>query len=356
MTYKDAGGGGTGWNKAWFYLQDGTSRVVINSISPGSGTAGGSGGASGRPVYSVLDQKRHNGDVFVNGVVISPASTGTNNISRSGVTTLWHDSIGYAFDTPLGAPSAGVNISLYAGSHTGSWQTIGTSTAPPTTVDLFGAWITHEPKLYTASIGYTVFAGTSLSTFLSSKDRTTVKTINTPSPAGGAMGINTVLDTSRGTALMVFWPSAFTTVPSASRAVSLPFDGSTNPVVNVTADHPLTLIVRRGVGLTVADPSQTLTSAVIKLIYTGTAWTGTAAKKRGWTSRVPPGHGHGHGGAHGHGRAHHERLSSAHHVNFEKRATTTKKATPTAVVTTTRAFTVTFPTATRGASVIIAVT
>jgi hypothetical protein len=48
------------WQKAWFFLKNDVQFVMVNNLSSNGLT----------PLYSVLDQRRHTGDIFVNGTPV----------------------------------------------------------------------------------------------------------------------------------------------------------------------------------------------------------------------------------------------------------------------------------------------
>ena len=110
------------WQKAWFFLQSDVQHVMIPVITSNSAA----------PVYSVLDQKRHNGQVYVDG---TPIQQSTATISAH---TLWHDNVGYVFDKQQSP-----KVSVQVGEKSGDWAAIGISTQGTETVDLFAAWIDH---------------------------------------------------------------------------------------------------------------------------------------------------------------------------------------------------------------------
>ncbi|KAG5716027.1 Chondroitinase-AC, partial [Termitomyces sp. T112] len=108
------------WRKTWFFLEDDVQFVMVAKITS----------STSAPVFSVLDQRRRSGDVFVNGVTV-----GSGNFTSA--LSLWHGGVGYTFNTS----NPSTSLSLQLGNRTGSWESIGTATDPPTTVDLFAAWL-----------------------------------------------------------------------------------------------------------------------------------------------------------------------------------------------------------------------
>jgi hypothetical protein len=317
MSYTNPTTKALSWKKAWFFLDDGTQKVVINSITSNSS-------ATQNPVLTVLDQKRHNGQIYANGALVNPPSTG--NTSLSNIKTLWHDNVGYSFDSISGYP-AGLNISVSAGQRTGSWSAIGTSTQPPSTMDIFAAWIRHTPASFNSSISYTIFPATTYSTFMTKQKKAHSKFVDNASDGFGILATSpaatsSVLDTATNTALIVYWTSTGGTA-------SIPFDGTSQPTTNITSDHALTLIVRRGKQITVSDPSQTLKTAVIKIAYTTWAKLAVSQDIAVYSRQVTGGMG--------------TRVGVADEPDVPVAAASTKTIT------------VTFPTATLGSSVTIQV-
>ncbi|KAJ1303056.1 hypothetical protein OPQ81_011257 [Rhizoctonia solani] len=139
--------------KAWFFFPGNVQHVLVSNIQQ-------SNGDSTSPVFSVLDQRLRSGDVYVNG---SPISQGGN---FSEAKSLWHAGTGYTFST-----DRTVQVSVNLESRTGDWSKIGMSKVPPSSKDLFAAWIPHHksdpnadapdtgPGEY-SSIEYSVFPAT----------------------------------------------------------------------------------------------------------------------------------------------------------------------------------------------------
>ncbi|OBZ79152.1 Chondroitinase-AC [Grifola frondosa] len=150
------------WQKAWFFLDDDVQYVIVSSINS----------SSKAPVYSVLDQKRHNGVILVNGQAVQT----TTNIS--GVQTLWHDNVG---------------------PRTGNWSDIGVSTVGVATVDLFSAWINHGSTNLVVPVSYTTFPAVDQESFaqkIASVQLTTIQNDHS---------ISAVFDAVNGVAMIVFW-------------------------------------------------------------------------------------------------------------------------------------------------------
>ncbi|KAH9082166.1 polysaccharide lyase family 8 protein, partial [Lactarius deliciosus] len=195
-----------GWQKAWFFLDDDIQYVMIANLTSNT-TA---------PVYSVLDQRRHSGPIYVNDDLFSAPGNQTFN-----------GTVSHA-------------LSLSVGQRTGAWSTIGTSTQPPETVDLFAAWIEHQNL--TRPFSYTIFPGTTLHSFRG-------KTMHT-SPA--------IFDADRWTISAVFWDVGGGTL---TLQCETPFG---ERLASITASGNVALILDlRARTLTVSDPSQTLASRLI---------------------------------------------------------------------------------------------
>ncbi|KAK7058939.1 hypothetical protein VNI00_001563 [Paramarasmius palmivorus] len=227
------------FQKSWFFLNGDVQRVMISNVS--------ANGAA--PVYSVLDQRRHSGAIFVNSEQTQLEENRVTNFTN--VTSLWHGGVGYTFDS-----SAPFSLSLNVGSKTGDWSKIGTSKQPPTTVDLFAAWLDHtsaEP-----AVAYTTYPGTeSVDAFAQRSGATKVETLQNDAL------ISAVYDQASRVAMAVFWNSSGGCVNvsgenitfCSSTAAAVLFDIGSNTV-------------------TVSDPSQSISSLDIR-VETGSSKTVT---------------------------------------------------------------------------------
>ena len=136
------------WQKAWFFLERDVQHVMVSNLS--------STNEGGVPIYPVLDQRRVRGDVFVDGIL---GDSGRQTYPSAG--SLWHGDVGYTFDG-----GEGMRVTVDVGPKTGNWSAIGISAQPPPTVDLFAAWIEHEPEDGAfPAIAYSVFPGTNYDEF-----------------------------------------------------------------------------------------------------------------------------------------------------------------------------------------------
>ena len=213
------------WQKAWFFLQSDVQHVMIPTISSNSDA----------PVYSVLDQKRHKGSVFIDGVALK------QDTMSASAHTLWHDNVGYVFDKQQSP-----KVSVQVGEKSGDWAAIGISTQGTETVDLFAAWIDHGSSTPQVPISYSVFPAVSQKTFNRKAGELNIQEIQNDKD------ISALYDPRHETAMFVFWDSAggstsFTPAPFAS--------------VQVTSSGNAVVIWRLKTGnVTVSDPSQTLTT------------------------------------------------------------------------------------------------
>lgn len=216
-----------GWQKAWFFLDDDTQYVMISNLTS----------LSSAPVYSILDQRRHTGAIYVGNDVFDAPGNETFNGT---VSSLWHGGVGYCFGS---GPTV---LSLSVGERTGAWSAIGTSTQPPETVDLFAAWIKHQNL--TQPVSYTVFPGTTFDSFREKNGRRNIV------PLQNDAYISAILDADYNTVSAVFWNVSGGTIPLG--------DGFFNfGPASVTVSGSVAVMLDFNDGtLTVSDPSQTLTS------------------------------------------------------------------------------------------------
>lgn len=217
------------WQKAWFFLEDDVQHVMLPTIAS----------TTGAPVFSVLDQKRHNGDVFVDGVALGSRTNFSHPLS------LWHDNVGYLFDQSK--PSS-VQLSVEVGPKSGNWSTIGISTQGVETVDLFAAWIDHgSGSNLSAPFAYTAFPAVSQKAFAKKALETHLQTIQNDAD------ISAVYDPVHRVALYVFWNPAGGSVTFSPSAFEAP--------ISLNSSGNAAVIYRIDIGnATVSDPSQTLSS------------------------------------------------------------------------------------------------
>jgi hypothetical protein len=218
------------FNKAWFFLDGDVQRVMAANISS----------ATNASVFSILDQKRHSGPVMIAGLANDTLHPVTAN-STNPISALWHANVGYTIDTPL-------PVFFAAGARTGAWSAIGTSTAPPETVDLFSAWLVHRNLSTPAA--YTAFPGLTADAF-DAKRRAVTTSVHTVRNDAHAMA---VWDDRHSTGMAVFWDAA-------GGSVQFP-DGTTL----VASAHAVVIFQPSAGNLTVADPSQSLQSISISVV------------------------------------------------------------------------------------------
>jgi hypothetical protein len=231
------------WQKAWFFLDDNVQHIMISALSS----------TSGAPVLSVLDQRRLSGPVFVDG-------TEQQSSRHPAAQSLWHGGVGYQF------PETGAPVSVQIGQKTGDWSNIGTSTQPPTTVDLFSAWITHESPDQPTS--YTTFPGTTADSFATKKRELRLRTIQNDAH------VSAVFDEAHNTFMAVFWDAR-------GGSVVLPAGDMLDPVKIATNGHAAVIYHLQAGNITVSDPSQHLSSVKVAITKQGATRILTFALPRG---------------------------------------------------------------------------
>ncbi|KAH0590691.1 hypothetical protein H2248_000821 [Termitomyces sp. 'cryptogamus'] len=215
------------WRKTWFFLEDDVQFVMVAKITS----------STSAPVFSVLDQRRRSGDVFVNGVTV-----GSGNFTSA--LSLWHGGVGYTFNTS----NPSTSLSLQLGNRTGSWESIGTATDPPTTVDLFAAWLNHTD--ITSSASYVIYPGTTFASFQKKSQASQLQSIRNDG------SISALLDVAHNTAMLVFWVNTggSVTIPSIAGNAPVTVKSTGNSAVIVRTD---TWVV------TISDPTQLLTNITL---------------------------------------------------------------------------------------------
>ncbi|GJJ11953.1 hypothetical protein Clacol_006191 [Clathrus columnatus] len=189
------------------------------------------------PVFSVLDQRKRSGAILHD---LQEATDDNGNFTNPH--TLFHDSIGYLF-----SPSVEV-LSVSTGNQTGSWQSLGISKHAPETVDLFAAWVYHDPNNLNKPISYSVFPGRA------NAEQFVIDALETPLiTLVETTDITAVQDIRNGVTMIAFWQDdgGEVFVPPSLLGT---FGGMT-----VTSPDALVLIMEEnGWIMTVADPTQTL--------------------------------------------------------------------------------------------------
>ncbi|TFK96041.1 galactose mutarotase-like domain-containing protein [Pterulicium gracile] len=238
MRYANPSTGRLKFHKAWFFLEGEREHVMV-------GDAWSSGA---NPVYSVLDQKRREGVVLVDGVDVAGKSASGSRHARP--RSLWHDNIGYIF-----TPSA-ADLVVKVGEVTGDWFNISTSRDPPSTVDLFTAYIVHpsSSKGSFSPVSYTTFPAISQGDFRQrsrSRDPTGVQELRNDAR------VTAIYDTETSQAYAVFW---------TTNAGSVTFSGSQRSNFTISTNAPIAVIVDlKGGSVTVSDPSQTLKKVTLTI-------------------------------------------------------------------------------------------
>ncbi|KAJ8502797.1 hypothetical protein ONZ45_g11431 [Pleurotus djamor] len=236
------------WQKAWFFLGDGSQHVMVSGLSS----------TSTAPVVTVLDQRLHVGDVVVDGVAIAASGT----FSFPDAQSMWHGGVGYVFLSSNGTFPLNVDV----GSKQGDWSKIGTSKRPPFTVDLMTATISHRD--HAVPYAYTAFPGMDIDPF--------VARANTPLPFSTLQNdehVSAVFDRIRNTAMMVFWD-----VAGGSFAFS--HDDLGRVTISSTGNAALTLDLT-SFKVMLADPSQELALLTISLVMDGSIRVGNVVLPSG---------------------------------------------------------------------------
>ncbi|KAI0800172.1 chondroitin AC/alginate lyase [Fomes fomentarius] len=241
MRYTNPFTGTLSFQKAWFFLEDDVQHIMISSAVSNSSTD--------HPVISVLDQKRLNGSVYVDGLELQEG--GNFSHPRS----LWHDGIGYTFD--YDALDSNFDLAVDFGSRSGNWSSIGISTVGENTVDLFSAWINHGPDDdwdLDVPVAYTAFPGTTLEEF---QHKAGTRNGRVQTVRNDAL-VSAVYDAAHRTFMAVFWTAqggAVTFRPGAGGA-HISVRASANSVVVYKLDEG---------EIIASDPSQRLASLRVAL-------------------------------------------------------------------------------------------
>lgn len=231
MRYENPTTQALSWHKTWFFIDD-IQFVMVAGLKS----------ATDAPVFSVLQQQRQNGPVYVDG-----EENGGGNFS--GISTLWHDGVGYAFNSSDSSTSLSVSLNSNV---TGSWQTISTSSKPPVTVDLFAAWLHHIDLA--SPVSYAVFPATGSPT--SFQQKLAASQLNV---VQNDESISALLDANNNIAMVVFWDAY-------GGSVTVPSTVSNNARVTISADGNSIIIVDMTKwNMTVADPSQSLASLGVSI-------------------------------------------------------------------------------------------
>ncbi|KAG1833845.1 polysaccharide lyase family 8 protein [Suillus variegatus] len=239
MRYTNPESGSISWQKTWFFLETDVQHVMIANISS----------ATAAPVFSVLDQRRFGGGVWVNGA-------GTFGGNYTNPQTMWHGQVGYEFPAANGT----YGLSVEWGNRTGAWSNIGSSTQPPETVELFAAWLYHNNL--SAPVSYTSYPAVDYGTFMLKRAATRLQEIE------NSASISALLDKVHRTVTAVLWS------PSGG-SFTFQLDGYAPITVTASANAAILYRVESG-NVTVSDPSQTLSELTIEMTA------GDGVKPKGW--------------------------------------------------------------------------
>lgn len=242
MRYTNPESGSISWQKTWFFLETDVQHVMIANISS----------ATAAPVFSVLDQRRFGGGVWVNGV-------GTYGGNYTDPQTMWHGDVGYEFPAADGT----YGLSVEWGNRTGAWSNIGTSTQPPETVELFTAWLYHNNL--SAPVSYTSYPAVDYGAFTLKRAVTQLQEIE------NSASISALLDKVYRTVTAVFWS------PTGG-SFTFQLDGSYAPITVTTSANGAILYRVESGTVTVSDPSQTLSELTVEMTA------GDGVKPKGWGS------------------------------------------------------------------------
>lgn len=234
MRYKNPLTRALEWQKTWFFLNGGVHHVMVNIISADASS----------PIYSVLEQKRLSGITVVNDTQAPSGATTFRSPAN-----LWHANVGYSF--PRNTPAV---LNLRRGQRTGDWSTIGTSTQPPTQVNMWAAWLQHQSGTMSAPVEYSVYPGLSHADFVQKRGTNPVHTIE------NSRNASAIYDKGKNQVLYALWRGGYTTLgfQVAPAAASL----------TVSSAAPIVLMLSLKDGRIVAsDPSQNLAGTSVTFQY-----------------------------------------------------------------------------------------
>ncbi|KAI8995601.1 polysaccharide lyase family 8 protein [Trametes punicea] len=244
MRYENPISKSLNWRKTWFFLENGIQFVMVARITS----------STSAPVFSVLDQRKHVGQVLVNG-----AGASSGNFSQPG--TLWHGGVGYVFNS-----SNPVTLSVDVSTRTGDWSAIGASSQPPVTVDMFTAWLAHND--ISSAISYMVYPATTPDSFQQKVAETNLQAIRNDG------SISALLDVTNKMAFLVFWETD-------GGSVTIPALAKGEATIKVQSTGSSSVILRMDTWtVTAADPTQLLSALTLTFtLGSGTAPTGWGSSK-----------------------------------------------------------------------------
>ncbi|KIO31812.1 hypothetical protein M407DRAFT_217909 [Tulasnella calospora MUT 4182] len=233
------------YRKAWFFFEGDMQHVTVTEVES----------VTNADVYSVLDQKRvGKGGIYVNGTLLESPDGGNFTAPAS----LWHSGVGYTFDP---ASPTLQHLSITTENFTGDWSHIGTSTAPPTTVDLFTAYLKHQPEKLEDGLSYTIYPGThTYEEFEDAAKKRSVRTLRNDKHVSAAM------DSDGSTIMAVFWPAE---KGHPDESLEVPWKGNDERLtIRVEMEAIITVCTKRWT-VTVADPSQSMETLEVTIEFSG---------------------------------------------------------------------------------------
>ncbi|KAG8896226.1 hypothetical protein FRC00_006243 [Tulasnella sp. 408] len=233
------------YRKAWFFFEGDMQHVTVTEVKS----------VTDADVYSVLDQKRvGKGDIYVNGTLLESPDGGNFTAPAS----LWHSGVGYTFDP---ASPALQHLAITTENLTGDWSHIGTSTAPPTTVDLFTAYLKHRPEKLESGLSYTVYPGTdTYQDFEDAAKKRSVRTLRNDKHVSAAM------DSDGGTIMAVFWPAE---KGHPDESLEVPWRGKNERLTIRVEMEAIIIVCTRRWTVTVSDPSQSMKTLEVTIEFSG---------------------------------------------------------------------------------------
>lgn len=243
MRYETPSSKALNWRKTWFFLPDDVQFVMLSRLTSTNPV----------PVFSVLDQRKHVGDVYVSGI-----TSGSGNFTS--VSSLWHGGVGYTFNTSNPA----VTLSLQLGNRAGSWLTLGSTNTTQENVDIFAAWLNHTNL--SQSISYAIYPATlNYSAFEAKVNATQITSVRNDG------SISALLDVNHQTVMIAYWETA-------GGSVQIPPPSGNAPLTVKSTGNSLVIVDMGSWAITASDPTQTLLN--ITLTFT----LGTGNIPAGWPS------------------------------------------------------------------------
>ncbi|KAF8528209.1 polysaccharide lyase family 8 protein [Hysterangium stoloniferum] len=223
------------FQKAWFFFPKDIQHISILILNSNSDA----------PVFSILDQRKRRGTVYIDSIpYFESLSSIEGNFTRPH--SLFHDHTGYVF-----SPEVPI-LSISAGFRTGSWASLGISAQPNETVDLFAAWLPHDPDDLSHPFSYTVFPARDGPTQFF--EEAFANPINTFSET---VDITAAQDMRHGIVIIVFWNDE-------GGAVDVPASWNSTMRLRLESDSALVLMLDKSSwSVTVSDPTQLLIEATI---------------------------------------------------------------------------------------------